>query len=329
MQLTFCTLFDSNYLSRGLVTYYSLEKVCANFHLYIFAFDDASHQILKSLNLEHATIISLNEFEDEDLLRVKPSRGAGEYCWTATSSTIKYVLDKFNTAHCTYIDADMYFYQDPSALLEEMGNHSVSIISHRYTPRYDQSKTSGTYCVQFMTFLNNEDGRKVLNWWREACLEWCYNRFEDGKFGDQKYLDDWNTRFAGIVKELKNEGGGMAPWNIERYEVYRKEGQLRATIKESGQDIPVIFIHFHQLKFLSGDRVDLCRYVLTKNDIKTLYRPYVASLTEINNRLKKAYPGKDYNATSTPKLSWKTPLIWLKRKLLNEYNIFDTREIIG
>ena len=45
----FCTLFDSFYLTRGITMYKSLEKTGIDFHLYIFAFDDASLKILKQL----------------------------------------------------------------------------------------------------------------------------------------------------------------------------------------------------------------------------------------------------------------------------------------
>ena len=90
------------------------------------------------------------------------------------------------------MDADLYFYQDPQILIDEIPkNKSVLITQHNYYPKYDQSKTSGIYCVQFMYFKNDNEGMKVLKWWRDKCIEWCYNRFEDGKFGDQKYLDDW------------------------------------------------------------------------------------------------------------------------------------------
>ena len=46
---------------------------------------------------------------------------------------------------------------------------------------------------------------------------WCYNRFEDGKFGDQKYLDDLGARFSNKVHVLKNKELILAPWNATRF----------------------------------------------------------------------------------------------------------------
>ena len=166
----YCTLFDSNYLTRGLAMYESLKEHSNEFHLYVFAFDDRSYDLLNRLNYENITIISLSEFEDEELLRVKGDRTAAEYCWTCTPSIIKYSIETYNLDSCTYLDADLYFFSNPSVLIEEMSEKSVLITEHRYTPTYDQSATSGIYCVQFMTFKNNVSGLKVLNWWRDACM---------------------------------------------------------------------------------------------------------------------------------------------------------------
>src|SRR5438270_8539147 len=105
----FCTLFDSNYLSRGLLLYKSLLKNASDFHLYILAFDDASYNYLRLANFSNATIISLQEFEDEKLLSIKESRSKAEYCWTCTPSLILFCLKYFNLNACTYIDADMLF----------------------------------------------------------------------------------------------------------------------------------------------------------------------------------------------------------------------------
>ena len=78
MMYNYCTLFDSNYLTRGLAMYESLKKNSDKFHLYIFSFDDRSCKVLKELKLEAATIIQLEEFEDDELLNIKKSRTPGE-----------------------------------------------------------------------------------------------------------------------------------------------------------------------------------------------------------------------------------------------------------
>ena len=296
--------------------YETLKENSDEFHLYIFAFDDKSYDLLQALKYKSMTIISLHEFEDEELLQIKAGRGAGEYCWTCTPSIIKYSIEKFNLESCTYLDADLYFFSDPSILIDEMGDASVLITEHRYTPEYDQSKTSGIYCVQFMTFKNDQRGFKVLNWWRNACNEWCFARFENGKFGDQKYLDDWTTRFEGI-HELQHLGGGVAPWNVQQYDLSNNKFEL-------------IFYHFHNYKIFDNEKVELGIYKLSKYVIDTLYKPYSKHLDKITQELKLIDKVNDYNGIiKKEKLDWKTPLRLLKRKLKGTYNIFNKEYLAG
>ena len=312
----YCTLFDSNYLTRGLAMYESLKKYSDIFHLYMFAFDDKSYNLLKKLNLEFATVISLKKFEDKELLKVKDDRSAGEYCWTCTPSTIKYCIESYNLDACTYLDADLYFFSNPAVLIEEMDEKSVLITRHRYTAQYDQSATSGIYCVQFMTFKNDENGMKALNWWRDSCNEWCYARFEDGKFGDQKYLDDWTTRFEGI-HVLKNLGGGVAPWNIQQYDL------------SSDKSFNLIFYHFHNYKILENDKVDLGSYTLNANDINILYKPYSKHLEKITEILKQIDLVNDYNGVvQYNPFNWKNILRKAKRIIKGSYNVVDKKELL-
>jgi hypothetical protein len=294
--LHFCTLFDANYLSRGLVTYESLMSATnGTAHLYVFAFDDKCLEILTNMKLKNLTIISLSDFEDKDLLAIKPTRSQGEYCWTCTSSTILYCLKTYKIPHCIYIDADMYFYQNPQVLVDEMSEKdNVLITEHRYTPQYDKSKLSGTYCVQFMLFKNTEGGLKVLNWWRDRCLDWCFNRHEDGKFGDQKYLDDWTTRFEGI-HVLNNLGGGLAPWNVQQYEFKQQDGEIVGMVKDTFNrlyfnerffhhlgimEFLPIFFHFHGVKlYENGAAIYAPRmYILSKTVRQFFYESYLQKL---------------------------------------------------
>ena len=280
----FCTLFDSNFLTRGLALYESLVNHCDSFHLYIFAFDDLSHDILKELSLESTTVISLGEFESLELLAVKPTRSRAEYCWTCSSNIIRYAIDRFGLDGCTYLDADLYFWNSPKPLFDEMGGCSILLTEHRYTPKYDQSKTSGKYCVQFVTFRNDKQGNKALNWWRDACNEWCYDRFEDGKFGDQKYLDDWTERFEG-VHVLRHYGGGVAPWNVQQYDIVCEGEAPICRSKESGEEFPLVFYHFHPVRFYTNGLVDLGGYPISNSAKKYLYKPYVEYLENIASRL--------------------------------------------
>lgn len=275
----YCTLFDSNYLSRGLACYESLKERVGSFTLYVFAFDELCYRILKELNLKDLVVVSLREFETEALLRIKNTRTAGEYCWTCTPATIQHVFKHFNEDHCIYIDSDLYFYSDPVGLLNLAKKHPAMITPHNYTPKYDQTVKSGVYCVQYMYFQNTTDGRTILDWWSDRCVEWCYARVEDGKFGDQKYLDDWTIRFPKVFVS-PNAGEGLAPWNIQKW-----SKSLRKQI---------IFYHFHSIRLcrLFG-HTSYYRFPFWTHQF--LYRPYLQHLYRIDQQLLSHF--KDYKSS--------------------------------
>lgn len=311
----FCTLFDVNYLTRGLAMYGSLKKYTDDFHLYIFAFDDISLDILDRMDLANVTLIALHEFEDERLLAVKPTRTKVEYCWTCTSHVIRYTVDKYKLNQVTYLDADLYFFNNPSVLLEEFESSGASVLitEHRYTPKYDRSSTSGIYCVQFITFRADDRGKEVLNWWCERCLEWCYARHENGKFGDQKYLDDWPKRFKGI-HVLEHLGGGVAPWNIQQYSI-TKEGN---TLKVNGNAL--VFYHYHFFKCYTNGEYDLGMYEIPEQVIDLIYRPYIKALLDVKQQVRKV--DKDFNYGEVKKYKdWTYPLRFINRRIRGFYHV--------
>lgn len=297
------------------------------FHLYIYAFDEDARIALESLRLANATVVPMTEFEDADLLRVKPGRTAAEYCWTCTPSIILHAIERFGLDHCTYLDADLYFFSDPSVLFGELRGGSIMITRHRYTPYYDLSAVSGIYCVQFVYFRNDARGMKALRWWREACIDWCYARTEDGKFGDQKYLDDWSSRFEGVC-DLQNHGGGAAPWNVQRYDVLERAGRPCLRERGSGSEYGLVFYHFHSLRFFDGGRVSLGAHSISNNVKRSIYRPYIAHLERIADRLAAAGIGFDPHGAS--KFGIRDHISLVKNTLLknselpmNLFNLFN------
>ena len=321
LKLNFCTLFDSYYLAKGLALYSSLEETCQNFHLFIFAFDEKSYNYLALLNLENATIISLNKFEDEELLKVKSHRSIAEYCWTSTSSTILYCLLNYDIESCTYLDADLYFFQSPEIIFEEIGNSSIALTKHNYHFLYDQSKSNGIYCVQFMYFRNNKTGIEALRWWRKKCIEWCFNYLENGKFGDQGYLPELVKTFKD-VKIIENEGAGMAPWNTLRYDLIDRNTFL---IKKSQKPFNLNFYHFHYLQYhIEQTKITANpgKVFLSERIVNEIYIPYIKSLYDYEYAFRNhSFPSKKESFVKIENYSIVEKLVVLLKVALKKISI--------
>ena len=66
------------------------------------------------------------------------------------------------------------------------------LVPHLFSKRECHvAKRCGKYCVEFVPFKKEKRSMEILQHWTNQCLEWCYDLNEDDRFGDQKYLEEW------------------------------------------------------------------------------------------------------------------------------------------
>lgn len=333
MNNIFCTLFNKSYIDKGIALINSLECVSDCYRIYILAMDEDCHRILKELNFKNVRLISLDEFETNELLSVKNNRSTAEYCWTCTPLLIKYILERYQEKICTYIDSDIYFFSNPEVLFNEMDPEtSVLITSHRFPNSRNGRKSIskyGKYCVQFNTFRNDYYGKLVLNWWADKCLDWCYAKNEIDRMGDQKYLNKWPETFEG-VKEIENMGAGVAYWNLEQYYLLRAEnGKILLASKKKEQKFEVVFCHFQNIKYIGNHYVNLRTNLHDKMLKRALYYPYLLEVEKSRSMLKEKF-GLIFlsdRATSGKKIVAIAQRYFAKYKVTNTSDIVDLRKL--
>ena len=292
----YCTYFDRNFLTRALALYQSLVRHSPPFTLWALCLDDEAYQTLEALHLEGIRTIRLSELEaaDPELAAVKDSRSAVEYYFTCSPSLPRFLFQREGGIDLvTYLDADLMFYSSPGPIFDELGAGSVLIVPHRFPESLKHLEMYGTYNVGLLMFRNDERGLAVLNRWREQCLEWCFDRVEDGRFADQRYLDSW-PGLPGVVA-LEHPGAGLAPWNFMRYRI------------DLGVDPPrvdgrsLIFYHFQSVKEIRPGLWDigLDKYAPMDRELRAwLYRGYLRELRSASRRLASLGSGTAPSASS-------------------------------
>lgn len=293
----FCTLFDSNYLLKGVAMLRTLKQHCPDACVYVLCMDKQTRQILEQLSLSDVTCLSLSEIEDAALLAVKPGRSLAEYCWTLSPCLPWYVLQHNPDIDAiTYLDADLYFYSPLQPLFDEIGGASIVVVEHRFPPLLKHLEVNGRFCVEWVGFRRDEQGLACLARWREQCIEWCFHLLEQDRMGDQKYLDQWPSKYSGL-HILQHPGAGVAPWNYSQYR-FGQDGQGGITV----DSLPLVFYHFHQLQLLSNGGFDRLSgsYRAMGPEPKPVYDAYEVALTRVLQDVRALRP--DFSAGMKPVL---------------------------
>ncbi len=242
----FCTYFDINYLPRALALRDSLERHSPGFTLHCLALDDQCHATLAKTRPGGIVLIRLADFEEANpgLRETRADRSWAEYCFTCAGVLPKYVLSNNPTAESVaLVDADIYFFHDPAPIYEELEGYSLGLTEHRFTRMNRRALKYGRFNVGWIGFRNDAIGNEAAAWWSERCIEWCYDRVEDGKFANQRYLDMIPCLF-GATKIIQHIGAGVAPWNIGNYRLSFRSPYVLVN------DLPIIYFHFASFRQL-------------------------------------------------------------------------------
>jgi hypothetical protein len=261
----------------------------------VLCLDEETRQILARLQLKHVNLIPLAELEQADpaLRGVKAERLPLEYYWTCGPAFLVHLFQRdVRITMLTYLDADLFFFDDPAAIYAQLGAKSILIIEQRMPP---EQKRSGRYNVGLLIFRRTEIALACLSRWRQQCLEWCFDRYESGRHGDQKYLDDWPERFRNVTV-LQHLGAGVAPWNVAHQKIENEDGRVLV-----GGD-PLIFYHFARLRRINRWMYEMhsSRFHATKVSPvvrRQIYGPYIRELQAAEKQIREN-GGRMYSGTA-------------------------------
>ncbi|QIZ06092.1 hypothetical protein HFZ78_04500 [Priestia megaterium] len=289
MKHYYCSTYSKDYAYKGLLLYNSIEQHDKDFHFFMICLHEEAKTLFEKMNLTHATIISLEEIEKEDkeLLSVKSSRNDKEYIWTAKASVCLYLFNQFEEIdHIVWLDGDTFFFSNPEPIFTEWGEYSVTLTAEKWLKEHSMlGETNGIYNTGFMGFKRDEYSMVCLHWFREKLIEWCFDRWEKGRWSDQVYANDWPERFQNIGI-IENVGVNLTPYIIN----YRlKESPVIKTDKDIFiNNDKIIFFHFYGFKYYDGNVFDICNYVMNCRDdvTKHIYIPYINASIAIMNKIK-------------------------------------------
>ncbi len=301
MKRFYCTYFDKAYLVRALALIDSVNRNEKNdFVIFCVCMDEISRILLEEIAPKHVVIIPFHDIEKRDatLLSSRKGRTLVEYYWTATPTIILRILENNpEIDFLTYLDADLYFFSSTDAIFQEVGSSSVFIHGHNYSPELKHLEEScGKFNVGLLGFRRDSNAFKVLRWWREKCIEWCFLKFEKDRMGDQKYLDSWPDLFSG-VKISKHPGIGLAPWNYGQYQ-YDTNSLKQLTVDRN----PVVFFHYSAFAVVNNNIfIPLVHkhYPLNSYLLREIYLPYCKTLRDMVARVIAVLPSFQFGMDNT------------------------------
>ncbi|MBI5771728.1 MAG: hypothetical protein HZA93_28415 [Verrucomicrobia bacterium] len=290
----YCTYFDRGFLAQGLALWRSLERHDPTATLWVLALDDFAAAVMNETGGGGVRVVRLAEIEagDAALAAAKANRSRIDYVFTLSPCWPRWLLARHpEIERLTYLDADLFFFGRPREIFAAMdaARASVLITAHRFPEWLRRYERHGKFNVGFLSFRNDGPGRACLDDWRAQCLAWCHDRLEDGKYADQKYLDEWPAKLGAQLLVLDRAGVNLAPWNWANHDFVQR------TWVDDGE---LVLFHFARFRPRCGDwwwhSGQLEYGVMPRRLRRAIYAPYARALLAARDEIRARRPEFDF-----------------------------------
>lgn len=281
-----CTIVSPNYLrfARTLAASWVAQHPQQRFYVLIvadlqdpepFRVDPAFTPVmLPSIDVPHLRAVAMKYDILELNTNVKPT-------------FLRYLLDTEGLDAVIYLDPDIFVYSPLTPVFTALAAGATAVLTpHMTSPVFDGKSPSeqdllynGTYNLGFVAVANTPEGRRLLDWWEQRCLEAGFSEGRTGLFVDQKWMNLAPGLFERVVVS-RDPGLNMAYWNLHdrtlapTAEGYVVEGPVSAPV-------PLRFFHFSGV---SPDEPEVLsrntdRYTLdSRPDLRDLFHHYKATV---------------------------------------------------
>lgn len=235
----YCSIVDETYIVRAQALWKSFQRHCQPYHWHVLVLDEPT---LKALcPLENVSIDAYGDWcpvsmpIPEDLRKAREHLDWNVFIWAFKPTWLLYLLQHKKLEHVSYVDADCYFFSSPDALYDEIGDASLAVVPHRFSPMQEHYSANGMYNGGFIYVKDCEHTQCCLQEWSKVCTD-----HHNGKHTEQKHLNTWPGRWDARV--IRHKGVNLAPWNQSRQYTYGiRERKIWV------DQYPLVFYHFHQL----------------------------------------------------------------------------------
>jgi hypothetical protein len=274
-KVAYCTVLTKAFVPRAVALQKSIRHHCPDALFIYYCVDNATAAQLQALDLDRAMIVAPAVYETEQLGRLKTILKTNEYCWSCKPVVLRHALNSYDGLDwAVWLDADMFVFGKLDQALADAGEADVALTPHAFSlPEFKRYEpVVGRFNAGFVAFRNSQGGRAALDWWLTRCLEGCPAVPIDGKYADQKYLDEIPVKFSRVA-EL-HSGVNAAPWNIFDKKIESRGGQIVIS------GYPLLLYHFQGLRIIRHWIFDLYAALcaLPRPVRRLIYAPYTAAL---------------------------------------------------